>query len=366
MMSGLVSIIVPIYNVESTLNTCIKSILDQTYKEIELILVDDGSKDNSGKICDNYANKDFRVKVIHKKNEGVSIARNIGMLAAKGKYIQFVDSDDYIVESMTEKLVKSMDSEKILPVCDINRFYTNKNSLNFIGNSDKIDVCSTEQYLIKYLIEYKTSPFIGSPCNKLFIKDIIQKNGIEFQYGRTFAEDFLFNLEYLKYISEVKVLFSSLYYYRMDSLDSLTKEMKPAEYWWENYKYLYEIYKDLFIRFGLFKEYEKKISGFVEFAVRDTIRKTFRSKRNLPIYGKIVELKHVCQDDLTRKLLPNFQCKDSYMKTIKLFSSFKLYNLLGILLVSHSYFVDMYKRIKNNFLSLILWARRYNFPIIYK
>lgn len=90
-----VSVIVPVYKVENVLHYCIDSILNQTYKNFELILVDDGSPDNSGKICDKYAQKDNRIKVIHKENGGVSSARNCGIDAAKGKYICFVDSDDY-------------------------------------------------------------------------------------------------------------------------------------------------------------------------------------------------------------------------------------------------------------------------------
>ena len=92
----IVSVIVPVYKVENVLHYCIDSILNQTYKNFELILVDDGSPDNSGKICDEYAKKDNRIKVIYKENGGVSSARNCGIDAAKGKYVCFVDSDDYV------------------------------------------------------------------------------------------------------------------------------------------------------------------------------------------------------------------------------------------------------------------------------
>ena len=95
-MNPKLSIIVPVYNVEQYLDKCIKSILNQTFKDFELILVDDGSIDNSGEICDEYAKKDSRVKVIHKKNGGLAAARNTGLIIARGDYVGFVDSDDWI------------------------------------------------------------------------------------------------------------------------------------------------------------------------------------------------------------------------------------------------------------------------------
>jgi len=105
MSSPKISIIVPVYNVENYLCKCVDSILEQTYKEIELILIDDGSTDSSGVICDKYKNKDTRVFVIHKKNEGVSSARNCGLKVAVGDYVGFVDSDDYVLNDMYEYLL---------------------------------------------------------------------------------------------------------------------------------------------------------------------------------------------------------------------------------------------------------------------
>lgn len=98
MKDDLISVIVPVYNVEKYLRKCIDSILCQTYKNFEIILIDDGSSDNSGKICDEYLNRDERISVFHKKNQGLSEARNTGIKKAKGKYLTFVDSDDFINE----------------------------------------------------------------------------------------------------------------------------------------------------------------------------------------------------------------------------------------------------------------------------
>ena len=114
----MISIIVPVYNAEDSVESCIDSILNQSYTDIELILVDDGSKDNSLKICNERAKNDIRITVIHQENGGVSTARNNGLMAARGEYIQFVDSDDTIEQNMTETLWSMMEKEKAdLAVC---------------------------------------------------------------------------------------------------------------------------------------------------------------------------------------------------------------------------------------------------------
>ena len=117
----LISVIVPVYNVESYLKVCVDSILAQTYENLEIILVDDGSKDSSGKMCDEYAEKDARIKVVHKKNGGVSSARNKGLDVASGEYIGFVDSDDSTKPNMFEILYKNMvTSDADVSVCKAN------------------------------------------------------------------------------------------------------------------------------------------------------------------------------------------------------------------------------------------------------
>ena len=111
-MDPLVSIIVPVYNAEKTLNKCVDSILNQTFQDWELLLIDDGSTDRSGELCDEYANKDSRVRVFHKINEGVSSARNVGLDNAKGQWITFVDADDWIDKNMYQELYNTAVSSR--------------------------------------------------------------------------------------------------------------------------------------------------------------------------------------------------------------------------------------------------------------
>ena len=127
-MDKLISIIVPIYKVEIYLRKCIDSIVNQTYKNIEILLIDDGSPDNCGIICDEYAKKDERIKVIHKENGGLSDARNYGIEASTGDYIIFIDSDDYVSESMCENLlICALENNADIVSCNFKEIYIDNN-----------------------------------------------------------------------------------------------------------------------------------------------------------------------------------------------------------------------------------------------
>ncbi|WP_050739527.1 glycosyltransferase [Acetobacterium bakii] len=355
-MREFVSIIVPIFNVENHLNKCLDSILNQTYKNIEIILINDGSTDGSGEICDIYSKRHNNIVVVHKENEGVSVARNKGIQIAKGKFIQFVDSDDFLEKNMTDTLMKEVKIDATLPICNIEIYYKDKRLRHDLIPVKKKVSCSIQQYLTNFIVKYKTNPFIGSPCNKIFIKDIIINNKIMFQEDRSFAEDFLFNIEYLYYIEKVTIINESLYHYRLDTLSSLTKVAKPVEFWWDNYKQIYVLYLDIFNYYGLFKKNKESIKLFMEFAVMHCIKICFRSKCKLTYSEKVQKLKYVCEDNLTQELITAFECKDFYMKIVRFFTKYKLYQLLGFILIVHSFLVDIYKtiqKIKNTIFEVI-------------
>lgn len=191
-MNPLISIIVPVYNVEKYLSKCLDSIVNQTYKNLEIILVDDGSTDNSGDICDEYANKDNRIKVIHKENGGLSDARNKGMNIAKGEYVGFVDSDDYIAKDMYEYLyafaVKNDLDVAMCASCDV---YEDK--IIYPKNFESIILDKKEKIIENIFI----NPFGGaavSVCSKLFKYDVIKN--IRFDLGKTY-EDVYFLLKWI-------------------------------------------------------------------------------------------------------------------------------------------------------------------------
>lgn len=171
-MEELISVIVPVYNVEKYIDKCINSIINQTYKNLEIILVDDGSPDNCGNICDEYSKKDNRIIVIHKENGGVSSARNIGIKNAKGKWITFVDSDDWIENDYVEKLSKiGIQNKAEVVLCGYNRIYNNdKQPINAIG---EIKDYNSYEYLIKTL---NPQTGFGFCHMKLIKKEIIERN----------------------------------------------------------------------------------------------------------------------------------------------------------------------------------------------
>lgn len=177
------SIIVPVYKTEKFVEKCISSILKQTFEDFELILVDDGSPDKCPFICDEYRKKDSRIKVLHKKNGGVSSARNQGLRMATGEYIWFVDSDDYIEPDALQKLNESQD-EIGADLCVFN------SKLEEIARFDNIN-----KFFSQYYFTYKLG---FEPWNKIYRREIIQKYNLEFDVQESIGEDLLFNIQYYK------------------------------------------------------------------------------------------------------------------------------------------------------------------------
>ena len=194
------SIIVPIYNVEKYLNKCIESIINQTYTNFELILIDDGASDNCPQICDEWAKKDERIKVIHKKNEGVSVARNYGIDLACGDYLLFVDADDFINQDLLRVCKEKFDEKKVDSVI-FNASFTNEEGQE-IGDSLYVSTYNKTDYDFKeekekfdfYCEDFCGKYEIWTRCYRL---NIIKHNKIYFPIGIEFAEDFLWALMFL-------------------------------------------------------------------------------------------------------------------------------------------------------------------------
>ena len=181
----LISVIVPVYNVEKYLHKCIKSILDQTYKNLEIILVNDGSKDNSGMICDEFAKIDSRVKVIHQLNQGASVARNVGIDVSNGDYIGFVDSDDFIEPDMYELLLKNLLKNKVdVSICGIKNIDSNSNGIDVFDSTPEIYKVFSTYEAMESLCENKTINF--SFNTKLFKKCLFEK--FRFREGIIFED----------------------------------------------------------------------------------------------------------------------------------------------------------------------------------
>lgn len=212
----MITVIVPIYNVEAFLPRCIESILAQTYGDFELILVDDGSPDNCGAICDAYAQIDNRIRVIHQKNCGLSAARNAGLDAAQGEYIAFCDSDDYLAQDYLESLYSGMiASGADIVSADYTKWDPQGNPVwkNTFPQRDL--TLDSEQVMLEHLINDIALCRIGCEVwTRLFKKDIIQRYHIRFcETCESFAEDLGFTLVYTLHCRKIATVPSKGYYY---------------------------------------------------------------------------------------------------------------------------------------------------------
>lgn len=210
-MEELISVIVPVYKVEKYLRKCLDSVCGQTWNKLEIILVDDGSPDGCGAICDEYAEKDSRVKVIHKENGGLSDARNAGLEAAAGRYIGFVDSDDYIKPEMYESMLHKMKNEDVdLVVCGVLNVDEQGNVLT--GKQMPMpekDMRMTGEEALGQLAGRNLICF-GTAVNRLYKAELFQ--GIRFPVGRLHEDDFVAH-RILGKCGKVYFLGESLYYY---------------------------------------------------------------------------------------------------------------------------------------------------------
>jgi len=233
----LISVIIPVYNVEKYLDRCLCSVVSQTYKNLEIILVDDGSPDNSGKMCDEWAKKDNRIKVIHKQNAGLGYARNSGLEIATGKYVSFVDSDDYIALNMYEVMhsrIKESNADTCL--CGHYRKYADCEQAKEIsfGNACFRAGDVIEKILLGMI---GTLPEAGNDFDLemcvwqgLFSMEIINAYNIRFPSEREFiSEDIIFDMDYYMHSNAVVTVSECLYYYCMNGA-SLTQTFRADRF----------------------------------------------------------------------------------------------------------------------------------------
>ena len=218
MNNCLFSIIVPIYNVEKYIVKCIESILLQSFKNFELILVDDGSPDHCGEICDMYAEKDNRISVIHKKNGGLSSARNSGLKQAHGQYVMFVDSDDWLLPDALEEISNGCKSFPDLVVFNFQYHYEN-DSIAISSSLPKKDTETAEEYM-QDVAQYKLFDNLIA-CNKVYRRELLKDNSIQFIEG-ILHEDGPFFHTTLSFAETVVFVDKPLYSYRKGRPDAIT------------------------------------------------------------------------------------------------------------------------------------------------
>lgn len=220
----LIGVIIPVYNVEKYLEECINSVLNQSFKDIEVILVDDGSTDNSGKICDYYKEKDSRVKVIHKENGGLSDARNEGIRIAISKYILFLDSDDYWIDNSLNEISKCANNEVDVVFLTATKLfnYTNiiEEKFEELEKSKILNKSQSEVFI--YLASLNKFPV--SACTKLVRRDFILDNNLFFQKG-LLSEDIEWSTRVLLAADSYDSCNSKFYIYRKQGQSSITNSV---------------------------------------------------------------------------------------------------------------------------------------------
>lgn len=206
-MNPLISVIVPIYNVEKYLARCVDSIVNQTYKNLEIILVDDGSPDRCPQMCDDYAEKDSRIKVVHKKNGGLSDARNAGMAVATGEYISFIDSDDYVSDDFFECLLDVMNKENSdIAECSVVKLYED-NRFDEFSDDLSVKTYDTQDAMSALIAE---NPFHQHVWNKLYKTELIKD--IPYAVGKL-NEDEFWTYQVFGRANKVSKLNKTMYYY---------------------------------------------------------------------------------------------------------------------------------------------------------
>lgn len=304
-----ISIIIPMYNAKEYIARCLESVINQSFSDIEIIIVNDGSTDESLEICRKYAKIDERIIILNKDNNGVSVARNQGMNVATGEYVMFVDSDDWIDENMCQDLYKRI-SECHADICFCNNIkeYGNRSEyIDFGCLKDVINLDEIKEVILSLIeekdikIAHRRETFRG-PCAKLYKRSIIIDNNITFKRELAIGEDLVFNLEYLKYCEKIVVEKKFLYHYRVN-LYSTTKRYRENA--WDTYRKLLVI----------LEEYLE--SNFFEIEYMDRLNKlklkyfiisvnNEMSKFNKKSYvEKISYIKSICEDEVINFALKN-------------------------------------------------------------
>lgn len=310
-MEELISIIVPIYNVEKYIHRCVDSIINQTYKNIEIILVDDGSLDNSGTICNEYKKRDKRINVIHKNNGGLGFARNSGLDIASGKYVTFIDGDDYIGSAHIEKmytLIKETNSDTCIG--GHTRMYSNR-------EEKRLNVCSGNIYRnnVKEQIlprmcganVYGKDYIEMSVCMVLFSNEIIQNNNLRFVSEREYiSEDLVFDFEYYPLAKSV-VISDIVDYYYCDNAGSLTTKYRGDRF--QNQIKLYKLLSEKADNLGIGNACKKRLQNTVLAIARYCIKLEYKFANINGKDGAKNNVHKICEDKTLKQILVEYDDK---------------------------------------------------------
>lgn len=298
------SVIVPVYNTEKYLRECIDSILAQTFTDFELILVDDGSTDGSGAICDEYAEKDNRIRVIHQENGGVTNARKSGVRCARGMYFSFVDSDDWINPEMLEQMLgKCVYENADIVICDVYLEYKTKQelvpSLIEEGSYYKQELYEKIYPTMLMDVRFRRAGVLGSTCNKVFHKDVLERVFWQVDDSIVYAEDALFCYAALLESSHICVLRKPLYHYRQHSASAMHQFNGQRRY--ENALRSYHAYQKNLQNRGF--DLSAQLSAYVSINAVNVVRKVFLFDKGTVLQERLKQARRFLDDELVHTAL---------------------------------------------------------------
>lgn len=277
----LLSIIVPVYNSSQHLGQCIESIINQTFNNFELILINDGSQDSSGLICDSYKAKDGRIVAYHQSNKGVSSARNQGLSLSKGKWIMFIDSDDWINKDYLSNIFSFLDyHEPDLVIWGIKLLLKHtsiEKNIQLFGYHENKDS------IYELLISSDINELLESPCNKLFKHEIIREHNIAFDLNLSYLEDMNFNYFYLKKINSIFGISNVYYNYRKNDNDNTLSQKHPNNY-------IEIIHQSINLRKDLFSEYNGYLKNKYLCSLQKKMERAYLSL-NVSMYNNKINYK---------------------------------------------------------------------------
>lgn len=298
---NLVSIIIPIYNVQKYLSRCLDSLLAQTLKDIEIILINDGSRDNSLGICEAYAKKDKRIIVIDQINQGVSVARNTGIAKATGEYIGFVDPDDWLEPNMYELMVNKI-KESDCPICFCNYYKDEKNNSvpkDFKIEKDILDKEEITDVIISNMVGADDimphyNFVMGCVWRGLYKKSFMDQYGLDFEPGVNIMEDLVFNIRALLKADKLCIVPDHLYHYVQNPTSILHSYKKNM---WEDQMRVHELLEQYIIEADLEERMRNRLDMRYVGMAFSAIYNEVQAKNKEDMRNKMIKVKEICADE---------------------------------------------------------------------
>ncbi len=307
-----VSVIVPVFNVEKYLRQCIESLIEQTLTDIEILLIDDGSPDSSGEICDEYAKSDSRIKVFHKKNEGASLSRKYGVQHARGEYICFIDSDDYAENDFLENMYKAISENNAdLAECDYTTFSEKaKNRKKLYEKGFAAEKAEFLNFVAKNTIINGDVAVVM--WNKIYKRSLIVDNVRD--YGECLLEDYIFNMQYYTAVNKYVYVDKPLVNYRQVT-NSLSRKINPKAYM--ILKDVQEAKRDFMQKTGLDDAecIEESNLWYIKYTY-NLLKNIFLTNVNMSPKDKETAAMNILTDDMLLEICKNSKARTDFTKNI--------------------------------------------------